>query len=151
MKDQELGDLIIKLSKELYAGGPKRFNAMLDLKLHDCSREEKFVAYHFYPEDWCRNQYGGLHGGIICSVFDTAIGIGAHAQTQHFVTTRSLNVSFLRPMTGSHFLIRSNYTHLGRRVINAYATMTDLESGALCADCLGVFQQIETRPRGLQY
>ena len=50
----------------------------------------------FDVKEWCLNPYNGVHGGAICTLFDTGLGMGAVAITQKMVSTTDISVSFFK-------------------------------------------------------
>jgi uncharacterized protein (TIGR00369 family) len=129
---------------------PDRLNGMLGLILLDCSAEDKWIEFGFEAKEWCLNPYDGVHGGIICSIMDTAMGMGAVALTQHFVSTTEIMVSYLRPMKGSKFRIRVEYTHMGKRLIRCNCKVLDSSDDSICATAMGSFVITESRAKGLR-
>ena len=129
---------------------PNRLNAMLDLHLEDCSRAEKYIEYMFNVKEWCLNPYDGVHGGIICSVLDTAMGVGVVAITQEFTSTADMAVSFLAPMRGDRYRIRCDFTQIGHRMVRVISKAIDAETDTLCATGMASFVLTETKEKGLQ-
>lgn len=129
---------------------PERVNYRLGLKLLDCSREEGWADFLFVSDEWCKNPSGGVHGGIICSLFDTATGMGAVALTEKNVTTTELSVSFLKPFNGKEFLFHIDFTSVGRRMVRGMGKAFDRETGKLCATSMGSFMVIGERHKALQ-
>lgn len=149
MKNIEFGKEL-ELVLESCVLQPERFNYMLGLKLHDCSREEGWVEFLFEAEEWCRNPSGGVHGGVISSLFDTATGMGAVGLTGMNVTTTDLTVSFLKPFNGRRFLFHIDFTNVGRRMVRGVGKAFDRDSGKLCATSMGSFMVIGSRDNALQ-
>lgn len=129
---------------------PERLNAKLDLKMKDCSKDEKFAVFIFDVQEWCRNPYGGVHGGIISAVFDTAMGMGAVGMTKKFVTTTDISVSFLRAMNGGQYIIHVDYTQIGKRMVRCMGRAIDAENGEVAATAMASFMTIDSRPKGIQ-
>lgn len=129
---------------------PGRLNLMLDLKLREDLMKDRTVVFSFSPKEWALNNYNGVHGGIIASVFDTGMGLSAHAACGKFVTTTDLTVDYLKPMIGKRFTLSVEYTHVGRKLISECGKITDDETGDLCAVCMASFMIIEKLPPGLQ-
>ena len=69
MNDREFADEIEEIIEQNRLQA-ERFNSRLNLKLEGCSMERKTVTYAFEVKEWCLNPYGGIHGGVICSLFD---------------------------------------------------------------------------------
>ena len=139
MKDLEL-QKAIDARFEYNARFPERMNQQLGLKLLDCSREELFVDFAFDNdrEVWL-NPYGGVHGGVICTLFDTCMGYGAAALSNGFVSTTDLSVSYLARMSGDAFNMHIDYNHIGKRLLNATCRFTVPETGKVCAVAQGTF------------
>ena len=118
---------------------PQRLNALLNLKMLDGSRAEMWAEYEFEAKEWCRNPYGGVHGGIIASIIDTGMGMTCAAYSNKYVSTTDLSVSYLKPMMNNHYKIRVELTQTGSRMIRCIAKVFDAESGMLCATGMGSF------------
>ena len=127
---------------------PERLNARLNLKLVDCSREELWSKYEFEAKEWCRNPYGGVHGGIIASIIDTSMGFTCAAYSNKYVSTTDLSTSYLKPMIGSRYLIHVELTQTGSRMIRCMAKVTDAETGVICATGMGSFILGSDRGKG---
>ena len=127
---------------------PQRLNALLDLKLLDCSRDEMWAEYEFEAEEWGRNPYGGVHGGIIASIIDTGMGMTCAAYSNKYISTTDLSVSYLKPMMNIRYKIRVELTQAGSRMIRCLAKVTDAESGMLCATGMGSFITAGDREKG---
>lgn len=131
---------------------PDRMNASLGLEVKNFSRKGKHaeIDYEYTRKEQQLNPYGGVHGGIVCTVFDTAIGIGADALSGHLVTTTDLSTSFLRALNGETYKIHVEYTHIGGRLISGIGYMYDKESGELCATCMATYMIIQGKGRGIR-
>ena len=138
MKDQQL----LKDFEEIRAYAlqhPQRLNALLNLQLLDGSRQEMWAEYAFEADEWCRNPYGGVHGGIIASIIDTGMGMTCATFSNKYVSTTDLSISYLKPMMNCRYRIRVELTQVGSRMIRCMARVSDAESGMLCATGMGSF------------
>lgn len=133
-------------------GLPGRHVPDLDLQLLDCDTEggQYTIDYLYVPKERHLNPYGGVHGGMIASIFDTGIGIGAIALKQQFVTTIDLSVSYLRALLGEQFRVHAEFTHLGNRTVSGIGKVFDLKTGELGATCLATYITIRGKEKGLQ-
>ncbi len=131
---------------------PERLNARLKLRLADCSIGEKGkkVSYLYDAEEWGLNPYGGVHGGVICSLFDTGMGIGAVALSGKMVSTADISVSYLKPMNGKQFRFDIEYTNVGKRMIRCIGKAVDTATGVVCATAMASFVTTEAKVPGLQ-
>lgn len=132
------------------ANQPSRLNALLDLKLRDCSREEMWGEFVFESREWCLNPYDGVHGGIICSIIDTSMGTLCASYSGKYVSTTDLTVSYLKPMTGKKFVIHVDLTQAGSRMLRCMAKVTDADSGVVCATGMASFIAADSRPKGVR-
>jgi len=73
------------------------------------------------------NPMGGLHGGIITAMLDSAVGFAmATTLKQGFsLATISLDVKFLRPFMQGHALAEARVRRKGRSVLFADTLLTD--------------------------
>ncbi len=96
--------------------------------------EEGRVVFECVPGEQHYNPIGSVHGGLACTLFDSAMGCAVHTALPAGVgyTTVELKVNFLRPITtGTGKLSCEGKTiHVGGRVATAEAHITD-EAGKL--------------------
>jgi uncharacterized protein (TIGR00369 family) len=82
------------------------------------------------------NPLGGVHGGVIATLLDTAAGCSVHTTLAvgEMYTSLDLTTKFLRPVTVDSGLLRceGRVLHRGRRQALAEAELTD-QSGRLVA------------------
>lgn len=128
----------------------ERMNARLGFQLKDCSFKDMWIELEFNVQEWAKNPYGGVHGGVICTLFDTGMGTGAVAISGKFVTTTDISVSYLKPMNADKYIIHVDYTHAGKSMIRCTAKALDAYTGVLCATGMASFMILEGKPAGLQ-
>ncbi|MGF6376524.1 uncharacterized protein (TIGR00369 family) [Clostridiales Family XIII bacterium PM5-7] len=128
----------------------ERFNKLLALTLTDCSREALWAEYTFTVKEWSKNPSGGVHGGVISSLFDTAMGITAVGLSGMNVTTTDLSVSFVRPMNGETYTYRAECSHLGKRMLRMTGKAFNAETGELCATAMASFMIIGSMEKPLR-
>ena len=96
--------------------------------------EEGRVVFECEPAEYHYNPIGSVHGGLACTLFDSAMGCAIHTELPAGVgyTTVELKVSFLRPITTGtgRLLCEGRTIHVGGRIATAEARLTD-ESGRL--------------------
>ena len=87
------------------------------------------AVFECEPAEYHYNPIGTVHGGLACTLFDSAMGCAVHttlpAGTGY--TTLELKVNFLRPITvdtGKVFC-EGTAVHVGGRVATAEARLTD--------------------------
>jgi len=136
------GNLIFSSIKEKK---PNRISARLNLQMTACDLENNVLEYIFIPDDWCRNPYNQVHGGITCSVFDYLGGAGSSILGDDLFTTIDLMVTYLRPMYGDKYKVVMRYTHVGSRTLNCTGDMIDAETGIVCATYMSSYMHLNAQ------
>lgn len=97
---------------------------------------EGLVTFSFEPAEYHYNPLGAVHGGILTTVLDSAMGCAVHSRLRAGLgyTTLELKVNFLRPVrtTTGRLRAEGKIVHLGGRVATAEAHLVD-DGGALYA------------------
>lgn len=97
---------------------------------------EGLVTFAFEPAEFLYNPLGTVHGGILTTVLDSAMGCAVQSRLRAGLTytTLELKVNFLRPVRVTTGRVRGEgkLVHLGGRVATAEAHLVD-ESGSLYA------------------
>jgi uncharacterized protein (TIGR00369 family) len=90
---------------------------------------EGLVTFAFEPAEYHYSPLGTVHGGILTTVLDSAMGCAVHSRLRAGLsyTTLELKVSFLRPVRVTTGLVRGEgkVVHLGGRVATAEAHLVD--------------------------
>lgn len=116
--------------------------------------EEGRVVFECVPGEQHYNPIGTVHGGLACTLLDSAMGCALHtvlpAGTGY--TTLELKTNLLRPIAADTGTLRceGRPIHVGGRVALAEASLTD-ESGTLYAHAtstLMVFRPEKESPKG---
>jgi uncharacterized protein (TIGR00369 family) len=111
---------------------PPPIASTIGSRLVEVSEEE--VRFRCVPHESFLNPLGLVHGGLLCALLDSAMGVAVQARCPPGVgyATIELKVSFLRPLTGDGREIEASGRALrvGRRVAFAEAHARD-EDGTL--------------------
>ena len=82
--------------------------------------EEGRVVFECTPAEYHYNPIGAVHGGLACTLFDSAMGCAVHTMLPAGVgyTTVELKVNFLRPITMNtgRLLCEGTTIHVGGRI-----------------------------------
>lgn len=120
------------------------FNNELGLEIEDFDESGEYptASFIYRKKEKHINNYNAIHGGIVASVFDVAMGLGCAALTNSMVTTADMSFSFLRPAMGEEFRINVEFGHVGRNLVNCSAKMYAIGEGSggsdvLCSTSLG--------------
>ena len=111
------------------------FDEMMHCHLVHCNYEEKSVTYAFPTQKWQVNEKGGIHGGAIAGMFDTAFGVVANFTAgENEATTTDMTISFLRGVEFGMELEMTVYiVKAGRSLIRQRAELKDAATGKLLA------------------
>ena len=105
----------------------------------DCDYEAQTVTYAFPTQGWQINEKGGIHGGVIAGMFDTAFGVVANFTAgDNEATTTDMTVSFLRGVDfGMELHLKVFIVKAGRSLIRQRAELSDAATGKLLATASG--------------
>ena len=119
--------------------GDGGFDEMMKVQLVRCNYEEKSATYSFEPQKWQINEKGGIHGGAIAGMFDTAFGVVANLTAgENEATTTDMTVSYLRGVEmGMKLELTVYIVKAGRSLIRQRAELADAETGKLLASASG--------------
>ena len=111
------------------------FDEMMNVRLVSCNYEEKSVTYAFPTQKWQVNEKGGIHGGAIAGMFDTAFGVVANFTAgENEATTTDMTISYLRGVEMGMELEMTVYiVKAGRSLIRQRAELKDAATGKLLA------------------
>ena len=108
---------------------PGKLNAMLDLRLHSCSYEERWVILSAEARPWMANPAGIVHGGVTATLLDTALGqLCRYFSGGKVIRTIHADVSYLRAVSiGARLCVRADLDKMGAGV--CFATGSLWEEG----------------------
>ena len=105
---------------------------LLSFDFHEI--EDGRVVFECVPAEYHYNPIGAVHGGLACTLFDSAMGCAVHTMLPAGVgyTTVELKVNFLRPIDAKtgRLLCEGTTIHVGGRIATAEARLRD-ERGKL--------------------
>jgi uncharacterized protein (TIGR00369 family) len=134
-KKQAWINLVEEKSRHYLNLGDGGFDEMMRCSLKSCNYEEKSVTYAFPTLKWQINEKGGIHGGAIAGMFDTAFGVVANFTAgENEATTTDMTISFLRGVEFGMELEMTVYiVKAGRSLIRQRAELKDAATGKLLA------------------
>jgi uncharacterized protein (TIGR00369 family) len=113
---------------------PPPIATTLDFALTHIAEGE--ATFEIEPAEFHFNPLGTVHGGVISTVLDSALGCAVQTMLPagRTYTTVDLNVTFIRPVTVAtgRLAARAEIVNVGRRVGTARAELTD-EDGKVYA------------------
>ncbi|RYY28920.1 MAG: PaaI family thioesterase [Chitinophagaceae bacterium] len=112
------------------------------LDFQPLSLEPGKVVFRFEPKEFHYNPIGMVHGGVISTVLDTALGCALHSMLAKGVgyTTLELKVNFIKAVTISSGMLKAEgrLIHQGKSTGLAEADLKD-EKGRLYAHATSTF------------
>jgi uncharacterized protein (TIGR00369 family) len=99
--------------------------------------EPGVAVFECEPAEFHYNPIGAVHGGLACTLLDSALGCAGHTTLPGGVgyTSVDLNVRYLRPITHASGLLRATGRVIkpGRRVIFTEGELTDASGRVVAA------------------
>ena len=134
-KKQAWINLVVEKSHHYLNLNDGGFDEMMHCSLKRCNYEEQSVTYAFPTLKWQINEKGGIHGGAIAGMFDTAFGVVANFTAgENEATTTDMTVSFIRGVEYGMELEMTVYiVKAGRSLIRQRAELKDAATGKLLA------------------
>jgi len=80
-------------------------------------------------DDKTKNGSGGIHGGVLATLADAAMGIGlaSHFGGRRPITTTDLKINYLRPVTDGAVTARSHIVRVGKHLCVGRVEIRDSE------------------------
>ena len=118
---------------------------MIKPRLLECDCGSMSTLIGFPAMEWEINPNGVIHGGIVATMIDTAIGLTTIGITGTLTPTINLQISYLRPCPADGLVaVRSYITMLGGSVIHTRAEMFDTrEPEKLVATAEGAYRRFK--------
>ena len=138
-KKQQWTDLVREKSQHYLNLNDGGFDQQMQARLVDCDYDAQTVTFAFPTHPWQINEKGGIHGGAIAGMFDTAFGVVANFTAgENEATTTDMTVSFLRGVEyGMELHLKVYIVKAGRSLIRQRAELTDAATGKLLATASG--------------
>lgn len=104
---------------------------MNTLAIEPVEAEDGRVSFTLDPEEFHLNPFGMVHGGVLATMLDTAMGCAVHSLLPAAVgyVTSEMNVRFLRPalLSSGRLLCTGEVVHPGRNTMIASARVVDAD------------------------
>lgn len=127
--------------KQLEQRAKGTFWEYLGCKLHRLEANKVVISLDLEPHHL--NPIGIVHGGVLSSMLDNAMGIAAMLSRgpQEKTVTSCLNVHFVSPMKSGKVYATAEVIHQSRKTITVTGSVTD-EQGQLATHGTGSFRVI---------
>lgn len=144
--DQQKMELGLQKIIEWCYEQPERLNALIKPEFIKCSSEEQSAEISFSVEDWQLNPRAILHGGMIATIFDVALGALAHyTYSKGGLSTTDLTVSYIRPVSADSVSVKAVIKASGNTLVRVYGEMYSKDSGKLAATAMATYIPIQRR------
>ena len=102
--------------------------------------EDGSFLFHADTDHWMTNPGGVMHGGIICTLMDTAMGSIAGCVVGHMTPSVSMDVQFVRPVTlDQPVCIRVQAASIGGTLAYMSGTMWQASEDRPCVTANGTY------------
>lgn len=101
------------------------FNTLVGIRIQRLHSDGVTIACPM--ADQLRNSAGVMHGGVLATVADAAVGIGlaSHFGVRRPITTTEMKINFLRPIQDGTLMARSHLLRIGKRLCVGRVDMFD--------------------------
>ncbi len=100
------------------------FNAHLGIEVVAAHEDGMTISLEMRPE--MRNGHGVLHGGVIATLADVAVGVALKPRIMpKTATTIDLKVNYLKPVTEGKLWARCYLVRVGKTLITGRVDLTD--------------------------
>lgn len=128
---------------ELHRRAPDSIGDLLHFRVASCKPETGEYCFHVSTEDWMKNAFGSLHGGIISTIVDQGMGMLATCMMEGkaITPTVQMNIAYHHPlMPGDRVLLNIHVESTTRTLLYLRAEVfNEDQTDKLCAGASGVF------------
>lgn len=101
---------------------------------------DESVLFSLMPDPWMRNPGNVVHGGILCTVLDIAMGIVVAGCLHRMAPTVDMHTEFIRPVRlDAKIHIRVHASSIGKTLAYMRATLWQDEETQPCASVSGIY------------
>lgn len=103
-------------------------------------REDMSVLFTLTPEHWMRNPGGVMHGGVVCTAMDNAMGYVAGAYFNKLCPTVNMQIDFIHPISlETPSIIRVEVLSMGKTLARMRTTLWQTDEKNPCASGTGLY------------
>ena len=126
-----MDDSLLQLGRAVLAA--QGFSRLIGAELTACSDDG--IEIRLKMRDDFRQQYGSVHGGVLCYLADNSLTFAGGVVMKANVVTAELTINYLRPAFGSELIARAKAISCGRTQAVARCEIYSLEDDRerLCA------------------
>lgn len=127
---------------------PEQTNMLMHPKFTACSEKDQTITIEFPVMEWQLNPYSVMHGGMIATAFDEALGIfAAYLGNGKSIVSVNLSLNYLKPVPMNEaILITAKVTSCGKKIITLSGECHLKSSGLLTNTAIETFAIINDEP-----
>ncbi|HHU17057.1 MAG TPA: PaaI family thioesterase [Clostridiales bacterium] len=116
-------------------------NQLMTVQFVSCSEIERTITLEFPVMEWQLNSNRVMHGGIVSTAFDIAMGVFANYLNR--AVTGNITVNFIKPVpVNDSLIITSKVTSSGKRLTTLSAEGRLKSSGIIAGTAVATFANI---------
>lgn len=125
---------------------------MLSPQFESFDAQAQTLTLSFPCLEWEVSPRNNMMGGVLCAVFDIAMGLltGIYAR-EHYVTTLELTTRFIKPVRlGETLVVKTQLLSQGKTILNMRATAHAQSDGRLLGAAEAAFMLVKSLPATYQ-
>ena len=140
---REMEDRLSYWITQLHERAPESIGDLLRFRVGPCDPKAGDYSFFASTEEWMKNAFGSLHGGIIGTILDQGMGMLSTClmEGKAITPTVQMNVTYHRPFApGDEVLLKVHVEAMTRTMIHMRGeAMCSSEPEKLCVSATGIF------------
>ena len=140
---REMEDRLSYWITQLHERAPESIGDLLRFRVGPCDPKAGDYSFFASTEEWMKNAFGSLHGGIISTILDQGMGMLCHClmNGSAITPTVQMNVTYHQPlMPGDGMLLKVYVESVTRTLIYTRAeAVNEIQPDKLCVTATGIF------------
>lgn len=140
---REMEDRLSYWITQLHERAPESIGDLLRFRVGPCDPKAGDYSFFASTEEWMKNAFGSLHGGIIGTILDQGMGMLSTClmEGKAITPTVQMNVAYHRPFApGDEVLLKVHVEATTRTMIHMRGeAMRASEPEKLCVSATGIF------------
>ena len=140
---KEMEDRLSYWTQQLHARAPGSIGDLLHFRVGPCDPKAGDYSFLASTDEWMKNAFGSLHGGIIGTILDQGMGMLSTClmEGKAITPTVQMNVTYHRPFApGDEVLLKVHVESVTRTLIHMRGeAMRAMQPEKLCVSATGIF------------
>ncbi len=122
-----------------------RINAMMSIQFEDFNEDTEELMVSFPVEEWMLNPGDVMHGGLIATAFDIALGFHTLiVEREKTIVTTNLSLQYVKQVPlNSRLVVKSKVVRDGRSLVNLYAEGFVDDSDEIVATAVCTYMKLD--------